>query len=55
MGPTAGVIGSLIVMVLGIAITRQAAGTDLVAFGWLLLLVGALGVVANLVVRARMR
>ena len=55
MGPTAGVVGSLIIMVLGVVIALQAAGTDLATFGWLLVLVGAVGVVANLVVGARMR
>ena len=55
MGPTAGIIGSVIVMVLGIVITMKAAGTDLATFGWLLLLVGALCVVGNVVVGARMR
>ncbi len=55
MGPNAGVVGSLIVMVLGMVIVFQAAGTDLVGFGWLLVLVGALCVVANLVVAARTR
>jgi hypothetical protein len=55
MGPNAGVLGSVIVMVLGIVITFQAAGTDLEKFGWLLVLVGAVAVVANLVVGARSR
>ena len=55
MGPNAGVVGSLIVMALGIVIIFRAAGTDLVAFGWLLVLVGALGVVGNLAVGARTR
>ena len=55
MGPNAGVVGSLIVMGLGIAILVRAAGTDLVPFGWLLVLVGAVFVVANLVVGGRTR
>ena len=55
MGPNAGVVGSLIVLALGIVIIFQAAGTDLVTFGWLLVLVGALCVVGNLVVGARTR
>jgi hypothetical protein len=54
-GPTAGVIGSAVVMVLGIAITLMAAGTDLAFFGWLLLVVGALGVVGNVVLGTWMR
>jgi hypothetical protein len=48
-------VGSGIVMVLGIVLVLKTSGTDLAAFGWLLVLVGALSVVANLVVRARMR
>jgi hypothetical protein len=55
MTPNAGVVGSLIVMVLGIVIIFQAAGTDLVSFGWLLVLVGAAAVVGNLFVGARSR
>ena len=55
MGPNAGVVGSVIVMVLGVVLTYQAQGTDLETFGWLLVLVGALSVVANLVVGARSR
>jgi hypothetical protein len=54
-GATAGVVGSAIVLVLGIVIVQKAAGTDLAVFGWLLAVVGALSVVANLVVRARTR
>jgi hypothetical protein len=53
MGPTAGVVGSLLVLVLGIVITFQAAGTDLETFGWLLVLVGVVGAIANFVVGAR--
>jgi hypothetical protein len=48
-------VGSAIVLVLGIVIVQKAAGTDLAVFGWLLAVVGALSVVANLVVRARTR
>jgi hypothetical protein len=55
MTPTAGVVGSLILMVLGIVIVFRAAGTDLVTFGWLLVLVGAAAVVGNLFVGARSR
>jgi hypothetical protein len=55
MSPHAGVVGSLILMVLGVVIVFQAAGTDLVAFGWLLVVVGAACVVGNLAVAARSR
>ncbi len=54
-GPGAGVVGSLIVMGLGYWMTVTSAGTDLAPFGWLLVLVGALGVVTNFVVGTRMR
>ncbi len=53
--PGAGVVGSLIVMGLGYWMTVTSAGTDLATFGWLLVLVGAVGVVANLVLGTRMR
>jgi hypothetical protein len=55
MGPGAGIVGSLIVMGLGTWMTMTASGTDLATFGWLLVLVGALGVVANVMVGNRMR
>jgi hypothetical protein len=54
-GPGAGVVGSLVVMGLGYWMTVRSAGTDLATFGWLLVLVGAIGLVANLVVGTRMR
>ena len=55
MSPTAGVVGGVIIMVLGAVIVLKALGTDLAVFGWLLVLVGAVSVVANLVISARMR
>jgi hypothetical protein len=55
LGPGAGVVGSLIVMGLGIWMAITRTGTDLATFGWLLVLVGAVGLVANLVVGMRMR
>jgi hypothetical protein len=55
MGPGAGVVGGLILMGLGTWIAVTTTGTDLATFGWLLVLVGALSVVANLVVATRMR
>jgi hypothetical protein len=55
LGPGAGVVGSLIVMGLGIWMAITRTGTDMATFGWLLVLVGAVGVVANLVVGTRMR
>ena len=55
MSPTAGVVGSVIIMVLGRLVGLRTGGTDLATFGWLLVLVGAVSVVANLVLGARMR
>ena len=55
MSPNAGVVGSLILVVLGVVIIFQAAGTDLVSFGWLLVVVGAASVIGNLAVAARSR
>ena len=55
MGPGAGVLGGVILIGLGMWLALETAGTDLAIFGWLLVLVGALSVVANLVVGARMR
>ena len=49
------VVASLIISVIGIVLGVTKAGTDAAAFGWFLALIGAVGVVANLVVRARMR
>jgi hypothetical protein len=54
-GPGAGIVGSLVVMGLGYWMAVTSAGTDLATFGWLLVLVGALGVVTNFVVGTRMR
>jgi hypothetical protein len=42
-------------MGLGIWMAITRTGTDLATFGWLLVLVGAVGLVANLVVGMRMR
>ena len=42
-------------MGLGIWMAVTRTGTDLATFGWLLVLVGAIGVVANLLVGTRMR
>jgi hypothetical protein len=55
MGPSAGVVGGVIVTGLGFWIAVTRAGTDLATFGWLLVLVGVSSIVANLVVGARMR
>jgi hypothetical protein len=55
MSPIAGVVGGVIIMVLGVVVALKTAGTDLATFGWLLVLVGAVSVVANLVIGARMR
>jgi hypothetical protein len=55
MGPNAGVVGGVIITGLGLWMAVTRAGTDLATFGWLLVLVGTLSIVANLVVGARMR
>jgi hypothetical protein len=51
----AAVVASLIIAVLGLVLGLTKAGTDAAAFGWFLALIGAVGVVGNLVLRARMR
>ena len=55
IGPVAGVVGSLVVMGLGVWIAVGRPDSDLATFGWLLVLIGSVGVVANLVVGTRMR
>ena len=55
MGPTAGVVGGLILIGLGMWMALTRSGTDLATFGWLLALVGAGSVVANVFVGTRMR
>ena len=55
MGPTAGAVGSAIILALGVYIAVSRTGTDLATFGWLLGVVGALTLGVNLVLRARMR
>ena len=49
-----GIAGSLIIMFVG-AVLLTKDGADAATFGWLLLFVGALALVANLFVGARMR
>jgi hypothetical protein len=51
----AAVLASLIIAVLGVVMGVTKAGTDAAAFGWFLALIGAVSLVANLVLRARMR
>jgi hypothetical protein len=55
IGPGAGIVGGLVLMGLGVWMAVTRTGTDLATFGWLLVLVGAIGVVANLLVGTRMR
>jgi hypothetical protein len=50
-----GVVGSLIIMGLGAAIALMSSGSDVATFGWLLVVVGSLALVANLFVGARMQ
>jgi hypothetical protein len=51
----AAVVASLIITVLGVVMGLTRAGSDAAAFGWFLALIGAISLVANLVLRARMR
>jgi hypothetical protein len=48
-------VTSLIIAVLGVVLGLTKAGTDAAAFGWFLALIGAVSLVGNLVLRARMR
>jgi Zn-dependent protease len=51
----AGVVGSIILMVVGAAMALTRDGADAATFGWFLVAVGALALVANLIVAARTR
>jgi hypothetical protein len=51
----AGVVGSIILIVVGAAMALTRDGADAATFGWFLVAVGALALVANLIVAARMR
>jgi hypothetical protein len=49
------VIASALLLIIGAYLGLTKGGTDTATLGWLLALVGAAGLVANLVLRARMR
>jgi amino acid permease len=51
----AAVLASVILTVFGVVMGLTKAGTEAAAFGWFLALIGAVSLVANLVLRARMR
>jgi hypothetical protein len=51
----AAVLASLIIAVLGVVLGVTKAGTEAAAFRWFLALIGAVSLVTNLVLSARMR
>jgi hypothetical protein len=51
----AAVLASLLLTVFGVVMGLTKVGTDAAAFGWFLALIGAISLVTNLVLRARMR
>jgi hypothetical protein len=51
----AGVVGSVIIIVVGATMALTMDGADAAPIGWLLVVVGALALLANLVVGARTR
>jgi hypothetical protein len=51
---TLALIASALLMVLGVYYGLTRGGTDAATLGWVFAFVGAVGVVVNLVVRARM-
>jgi hypothetical protein len=52
---TLALIASALLMVLGVYYGLTRGGTDAATLGWVFAFVGTIGVVVNLVVRARMR
>jgi drug/metabolite transporter (DMT)-like permease len=52
---TVSVVVSAIVLVLGVYWGLTRAGTDASTIGWVLAIVGAVGLAVNLVLRSRMR
>jgi hypothetical protein len=52
---TLAVIASALLLIIGAYLGLTQGGTDTATLGWLLSFVGAVGLVANLVLRARMR
>jgi hypothetical protein len=48
-------VASAIVAVVGLVLGLTKAGTDTATFGWVLAVVGAVSLVANVVLRTRLR
>ena len=48
------VLGSVVIVLIGVGLGLSRAGTDAGAFGWLLALIGALALATNVVLGARM-
>jgi hypothetical protein len=51
---TVSIVASAIVMVFGVYLGLTKTATDAAVFGWILAVVGAVGLVANLFLRSRM-
>jgi hypothetical protein len=54
LGSILAVVASTLVTALGLFLVVVAAGSDMAVFGWLLVGVGAVFVLVNLLLRARM-
>jgi hypothetical protein len=52
---TVSIVASVIVMIFGVYLGLTKSATDASALGWILAVVGAVGLVVNLLVRTRMR
>ncbi len=52
---TVSIVASAIVMIFGIYLGLTRSAADASALGWILAVVGAVGLVVNLVLRTRMR
>jgi len=52
---TVSIVASAIVMILGVYLGLTRSATDAALLGWILAVVGAVGLVVNLFLRTRMR
>jgi amino acid permease len=52
---TVSIVASAIVMIFGVYLGLTTSATEASAFGWLLAVVGAVGLVVNLFLRTRLR